>query len=54
MTETDLHPDLQLLSESENRSVVFDPLRPHGYTVHGILLAKILEWVAFPFSRATA
>jgi len=21
------------------------------YTVHGILQAKILEWVAFPFSR---
>ena len=27
-------------------------LRPHGlYTVHGILQARILEWVAFPFSR---
>ena len=27
-------------------------LRPHGlYTVHGILQASILEWVAFPFSR---
>ena len=24
---------------------------PMGYTVHGILQAKILEWVAFPFSR---
>jgi hypothetical protein len=23
-----------------------------GYTVHGILQARILEWVAFPFSRA--
>ena len=22
-----------------------------GYTVHGILPARILEWVAFPFSR---
>ena len=22
-----------------------------GYTVHGILQARILEWVAFPFSR---
>ena len=21
------------------------------YTVHGVLLARILEWVAFPFSR---
>ena len=24
---------------------------PMDYTVHGILLAKILEWVAVPFSR---
>ena len=29
-----------------------DSLRPNGlYTVHGILQARILEWVAFPFSR---
>ena len=31
---------------SESRSVVSDSLRPHG-----ILQARILEWVAFPFSR---
>ena len=24
------------------------------YTVHGILKARILEWVAFPFSRASS
>ena len=24
---------------------------PMGYTVHGILQARILEWIAFPFSR---
>ena len=24
---------------------------PLDYTVHGILQARILEWVAFPFSR---
>ena len=24
---------------------------PMGYTVHGILQARILEWVAFPFNR---
>ena len=24
------------------------------YTVHGILQARILEWVAFPFSRGTS
>ena len=26
---------------------------PVDYTVHGILQAKILEWVAFPFSRGS-
>ena len=37
---------------SESHSVVNDSLRPHGpHTVHGILQARILEWVAFPFSR---
>ena len=24
---------------------------PTDYTIHGILPARILEWVAFPFSR---
>ena len=24
---------------------------PMGYTVHGILQARVLEWVALPFSR---
>ena len=24
---------------------------PMDYTVHGILQARVLEWVAFPFSR---
>ena len=27
------------------------PCDPMDYTVHGILQARILEWVAFPFSR---
>ena len=27
---------------------------PMAYTVHGILQAKILEWVAFPFSRGSS
>ena len=28
-----------------------DSLQAHDYTFHGILQARILEWVAFPFSR---
>ena len=27
---------------------------PVDYTVHGILQARILEWVAFPFSRGSS
>ena len=39
----------------ESRSVVSDSLRPHGlYTVHGILQATTLEWVAFPFSSGSS
>ena len=32
-------------------SVLCDPM---GYTVHGILQARILEWVAVPFSRRSS
>ena len=38
-------------SESKGRSVVSDSCDPIAYTVHGILQARILEWVAVPFSR---
>ena len=32
-----------------------DSLWPHGlYRVHGILQARILEWVTFPFSRGSS
>ena len=27
---------------------------PIDYTVHGVLQARILEWVAFPFSRESS
>ena len=30
---------------------LYDPM---DYTVHGILQARILEWVAFPFSRGAS
>ena len=35
-------------------SVVSDSLRPTDHIVHGILQARILEWVAFPFSRGSS
>ena len=38
-----------LESESESHSIVSDSSQPHG-----ILQARILEWVAFPFSRGSS
>ena len=35
-------------SETESRSVVSDSFQPHRL-YHGILQARVLEWVAFPF-----
>ena len=35
-----------------SHSVVSDSLQPHGVSsVHGILQARVLEWVAISFSR---
>ena len=38
----------------ESTSAVSSSLWPYGYTVHGILQARILEWVAFPFFRGSS
>ena len=38
----------------ERPSVVSDSLNPMDYTVHGILQARILEWVAIPFSTGSS
>ena len=34
---------------------IFDPIdcSPPGSSVHGILQARILQWVAIPFSRGS-
>ena len=44
--------------ENESHSVVFDCLQscggPPASSVHGILQARILEWVAIPFSRESS
>ena len=49
------------LLESErkfSRSVVSDSLQPHGLppgsSLHGILQARLLEWVAMPVSRGSS
>ena len=36
-----------------SRSVVSDSLSPPGSSIHGILQARILEWVAISFSRGS-
>ena len=36
-----------------SHSVMPDSLRPHGLT-RGIFQARILQWVAFPFSRGSS
>ena len=40
--------------QSESRSVVSDSLRPHGLYSPWNLQARILEWVAFPFSKGSS
>ena len=39
---------------SESRSVMSNSLWPHGLYSPWILQARILEWVAFPFSRGSS
>ena len=46
--------NFKALRESESHSVVCPLCDPMDYTVHGILRARILEWVAFPFSRGSS
>ena len=42
-------------SESESYSVTSDSLRPFATLCdHGILQARILEWLAYPFSRGSS
>ena len=44
-------PHSQRLWHSQSRSRCFSAM---NYTVHGILQARILEWLAFPFSRGSS
>ena len=38
---------------TQSCSTLCDPMDCQGSSVHGILQARILEWVAIPFSRAS-
>ena len=48
------YEDLQDLLESEVAQLCLTLCDPVDYTVHGILQAWILEWVAFSFSRGSS
>ena len=45
--------DRVVMRESESHSVLSDSLGMEC-TVHGVLQARILEWVAVPFSRVSS
>ena len=44
----------ELLGESKVTQLCLTLCVPMEYTVHGILQARILEWVAVPFSRGSS
>ena len=44
-------PDLSEVKVAQSCPTLCDPM---DYTVHGILQARILEWVAFPLSRGSS
>ena len=47
-------PLLSVLMLNVSRSVVSDSLRPQAALPMGVLQARILEWVAFPFCRGSS
>ena len=53
-----MHPSKQLKYKGKVKVKVAQPCltlgHPVDYTVHGILQARTLEWVAFPFSRGSS
>ena len=55
-TEIHFEGEVPLLSNTsiESHSVGPTPCDPMNYTVHGILQARILEWVDFSFSRESS
>ena len=55
---TELHTTKRSTGRREDKALVtqlcLTLCDPMDYTVHGILQARILEWVAFPFSRGSS
>ena len=48
---TSLAPDAVKMNVAQSCLTLFDPM---DYMVHGILQARILQWVPFPFSRGSS
>ena len=44
-------PYLSEVEVAQSRLTLCDPM---DYTVHGVLQARILQWVSFPFSRGSS
>ena len=54
-SDTDIHNVISSVSCSVvSNSLRLHDWRPPGSSVHGILQARILEWVAIPFSRISS
>ena len=49
-----IHPEVKMVVKGEVAQLCLTLCNPYPYIVHGILQARILEWVAFPFSRGSS
>ena len=45
------HPHMMIVKVAQSRLTLCGPI---DYTAHGILQARILEWVAVPFSMGSS
>ena len=61
LDKAEMHETWHLHKMSHNNNnvcvshlVMSDSLQPHEHVVHGILQARILEWIAMPFSRGSS
>ena len=49
-----MHQDFQEIVKVKVSQLCLTLCNPMDYIVHGILQARTLEWVAFPFSRGSS
>ena len=51
LEKVSFHSSPKEVNETQSCPTLCDPI---DYTVHGILQARILEWVTFPFSSVSS